>query len=238
VAIRGGRVKNENGTCVPENLSVVVPALNAAATLAATLNALAHGAPAEVIVVDGGSTDATAAIATNHGARVIAAPRGRGGQIAAGVAVARGPWLLLLHADTRLSPAWPLAVAAHIARAPGAAGYFRLVLDSCDPRARRLERLVAWRCRRLALPYGDQALLLHRDLLAAVGGMPALPLMEDVALVRRLGAARLRPLPAEAVTSAAKWQRDGWAWRSARNLLFLGLYLGGVPPRALARLYR
>jgi len=220
------------------DLAVVIPALNAAATLPATLAALAPGAPGAVIVVDGSSTDATVAVAQHLGARTVSAPRGRGGQIAAGVAACGQPWLLLLHADTRLDPRWPVAVAAHIAEGPAAAGYFRFTLDSDDPRARRLERLVAWRCRRLALPYGDQGLLIHRALLAERGGMPDLPLMEDVALVRRLGRVRLRALPANALTSAAKWQRDGWRARSARNLLFLTLYFCGMPPRILARLYR
>ncbi len=78
------------------------------------------------------------------------------------------------------------------------AGYFRFILDSPDPRARQLERAVAWRCRALALPYGDQGLLIHRDLLARVGGVRPLPLMEDVDLVRRLGRSRLTPLAADA----------------------------------------
>ena len=121
--------------------------------------------------------------------------------------------------------------------APDRAGYFRFALDSDDPRARRLERLVAWRCRVLALPYGDQGLLIHRDLLAAVGGIRPLPLMEDVDLVRRLGRRRLVALDAAAITSAAKWQRQGWYRRSLRNLACLALYFAGVPPRLIARLY-
>ena len=117
------------------------------------------------------------------------------------------------------------------------AGFFRFVLDSPDPRARRLERLVAWRCRALGLPYGDQGLLIHRDLLARIGGTRPLPLMEDVDLVRRLGRNRLIALSADAVTSAAKWERDGYLRRSARNLLCLSLWFAGVPPRLIARLY-
>ena len=216
-------------------LSVVIPALNAAATLPATLAALG-ATPAEVLVVDGGSADGTPALARGLGARVIAAPRGRGTQIAAGVAASAGPWLLLLHADTRLGPGWPEAVGAAM-RDPGRAGYFRFALDDAAPAARRLERAVAWRCRVLALPYGDQGLLVHRDLLAAVGGVAPLPLMEDVDLVRRLGRARLAPLPAEALTSAARWQRQGYLRRSARNLACLSLWFLGVPPRIIARVY-
>jgi rSAM/selenodomain-associated transferase 2 len=213
------------------DLSIIIPTLNAAAFLPGTLAALGDGH--QVIVVDGGSTDGTREQAAAAGARVLTAPRGRGNQIAAGIAAAASPWLLLLHADTRLSPGWHKA--AH--DDPAHAGYFRFVLDSGDPRARRLERLVAWRCRVLGLPYGDQGLLIHRDLLRAAGGMKPLPLMEDVDLVRRLGRARLVPLPADAVTSAHKWETQGYLRRSARNLLCLSLWFAGVPPKTIKRIY-
>ena len=216
---------------MPQHLSIIIPTLNAAAVLPETLAALAGGH--QVIVVDGGSTDATRAQAAASGASVLTAPRGRGTQLAAGIAAATHPWLLLLHADTRLSPGWHQAVHTDPARA----GYFRFVLDSADPRARRLERLVAWRCRVLGLPYGDQGLLIHRDLLRAVGGMQPLPLMEDVDLVRRLGRARLVRLAADAVTSAHKWETQGYLRRSARNLLCLSLWFAGVPPKQIQRLY-
>jgi rSAM/selenodomain-associated transferase 2 len=216
-------------------LSVVIPALNAETLLAGTLAALGPGP--EVIVVDGGSTDRTADIATAAGARVLTAPRGRGSQIAAGAAAATRPWLLILHADTRPGEGWRSAVAAHMA-SPDRAGYFRFALDSPGARARRLERLVAWRCRVLGLAYGDQGLLVHRDLLRAVGGVTTLPLMEDVDLVRRLGRGRLRLLAADAVTSAARWEREGYLRRSARNLFCLSLWFAGVPPRVIRRLYQ
>jgi rSAM/selenodomain-associated transferase 2 len=211
-------------------LSVVIPTLNTATSLRETIAAV-EGTD-EVVVADGGSSDGTQALAAALGAHVVTAPRGRGAQLAAGIAAARGEWLLLLHADTRLAAGWQAATVA-----PERAGYFRFALDSDDPRARRLERLVAWRCRALALPYGDQGLLIHRDLLRAVGGVRPLPLMEDVDLISRLGRGRLVALDVVAVTSAEKWLRQGWYRRSMRNLCCLALYFAGVPPRTIARLY-
>lgn len=218
------------------DLSVVIPTLNAARCLPATLTALG-GIPREILVVDGGSADDTVVLARRFGCRVVIAARGRGNQLAAGVAEARAPWLLLLHADTRLVPGWAEAVARHMAECPDKAGYFRFRLDDDSPAARRLERAVAWRCRAFALPYGDQGLLIARTLLGAIGGIRPLPLMDDVDLVRRLGRGRLRALDAEAVTSAERYRRDGYLRRSARNLVLLGLWFAGVPPRLLARIY-
>lgn len=217
-------------------LSAVIPTLNAAAELPSAIASL-DGVPDELIVADGGSDDGTPAIAERLGARVVAAARGRGTQLAAGAAEAHGDWLLLLHADTRLDAGWAETAQRLMRTYIDRAGYFRFRLDAADPRARRLERLVAWRCRIFALPYGDQALLLPRALLDAVGGVRPLPLMEDVDLVRRLGRRRLVALDAAAITSAARWQRDGWYRRSLRNLCCLTLYSVGVPPALIARLY-
>jgi rSAM/selenodomain-associated transferase 2 len=218
------------------NIAVVIPTLNAAGTLPATLACLA-GLP--VVVADGGSTDGTEDVARAAGAQLVRAPRGRGPQLVAGTAAAATPWLLLLHADTRPDPAWRAAAAAFVADPANGvrAAYFRFALDDTSPAARRLERAVAWRCRRLALPYGDQGLLVSRALLDAVGGIRPLPLMEDVDLVRRIGRTRLSALDVPFVTSAEKWRRQGYMRRSARNLACLLLWFAGVPPRLIARLY-
>ncbi|MGE0419969.1 MAG: glycosyltransferase, partial [Acetobacteraceae bacterium] len=167
-------VKNIIGTytaTIPSHLpvTVVIPALNAERFLSRTIDAV--GPVHEVIVVDGGSRDRTAVLAREAGARIVCAPRGRGTQIAKGVAAARTPWLLILHADTRLQPGWQTEARAHIAAGPERAACFRFVLDSSKPQARRLERMVAWRSSVLRLPYGDQGLLIHVDLLRRVGGV-------------------------------------------------------------------
>lgn len=219
-------------------LTAIVPTLNASAGLAATLEALAGQVDA-IILADGGSTDATRAIAEAAGARVIDAPRGRGSQIAAGVAAATSPWLLVIHADTRPGTGWRAAAAAFMADPAnaGRAAHFRFALDDAAPQARRLERAVAWRCRVFGLPYGDQGLLVRRDTLAGVGGFRPIPIMEDVDLARRLGRARLVALEADFVTSAARWRAEGWLARSARNLSCLALWFLGLPPARIARLY-
>ena len=96
---------------------------------------------------------------------------------------------------------------------------------------------MAWRCRVLALPYGDQGLLIARAFYESLGGYRPLPLMEDVDLIRRIGRSRLRMLDATATTSAARYRRDGWTLRPLRNLLCLSLHFAGVPPKALLRFY-
>ena len=217
-------------------LTIVIPALNAGATLGPCLAAL-DGVD-EIVVVDGGSIDDSAGLARRAGARVIAAPRGRGEQLRAGGDVAHGDWLLFLHADTRLSAGWREAVAAHVANAPERAGYCGLRLDDNAWQARVIERGVALRVRLLGLPYGDQGLLISRRLYDEVGRFRPLALMEDVDLARRIGRRRLRSLGATALTSADRWRRDGWLRRSARNLACLALYAMGVAPARLACFYR
>jgi hypothetical protein len=144
-----------------------------------------------------------------------------------------------LHADCRLEPGWESAVGAFLAAPQPArrAGYFDLALDDPTPAARRLARIVAWRCRVLALPYGDQGLLIARSLYDAVGGFAPLPLMEDVDLVRRLGRRRLARIGACSIASARRYRHDGYFRRSLRNLFCLSLYFAGVPPARLVRLY-
>ena len=222
-------------------LSVVIPTLNAADQLGDTLAALASGRDLirEITLADGGSGDATAGFAREWGIQVVRAPRGRGLQLAAGAAASQGRWLCFLHADSRLQPGWAEAARRFIVDPANVerAGYFRYCLYDAAPAARRLERIVAWRSRRLGLPYGDQGLLISRRLYDRLGGFPALPLMEDVAWVRRVGRQRLVALDAASLTSAARYRREGYIRRPLRNLFCLACYLLGVPPRLIRRFY-
>lgn len=222
-------------------ISVVIPTLNSEAHLPAALRALfdaaIDGLVSEVIVSDGSSTDLTRDIAEAAGAVLIAGERSRGQQLRRGAAAARKPWLLFLHADTVLAPGWEVAAKTLIASGGETAGVFRFRLDDRGFWPWLLERLVALRCALFRLPYGDQGLLISRALYNAVGGFAALPLMEDVDLVRRLGRRRIVMLNATAVTSADRFRREGYLRRSARNLCCLFLYFGGVPAERLARLY-
>jgi rSAM/selenodomain-associated transferase 2 len=227
-------------------ISVVIPTFNSEgslpATLASLVSAAVEGLVREVIIVDGGSRDGTATIADQTGARLIAGERGRGKQLAAGADAARFPWLLFLHADTALEPGWERQVVQFVMRIDSgegrqAAAAFRFALNDQGLRPRLLERLVAMRCTVLALPYGDQGLLLPKRLYQALGGYRPLPLMEDVDLVRRLGRRRIFLLRARALTSAERFKRDGYLRRSGRNLLCLTLYLLRVPIPVIQRLY-
>jgi rSAM/selenodomain-associated transferase 2 len=226
-------------------LSVIIPTLNAEAALgramAALVPAAVDGVVREVIVVDGNSTDQTAAIAESAGATVVASSSGRGQQLAAGADRARFPWLLFLHADTVLEPGWEREAVRFMEgveqRAQPLAAAFRFALDDHGVRPRILERLVAWRCALFRIPYGDQGLLLPRPLYDEIGGYRALPLMEDVDIVWRLGRGRMRLLHARAVTSAERYRREGYLRRSTRNLLCLALYSLRVPTRVIGRLY-
>ena len=232
---------------MPAPLSVVIPTLNAGAGLARTLASLgdanAGGLVREVVVSDGGSTDTTLAIADEAGCRVVTGAPGRGGQLARGAEAARGAWLLFLHADTALEPRWARDASALMER--GGAGVFRHAFRGEGARGRAWPMTVSaganLRTRMFRLPYGDQGLLIAKAHYARVGGYEAVPLFEDVGLVRRIvaegGRGALTVMRARAVTSPERYDRDGYARRVWRNQLLVAAYLRGVPPARLAARY-
>jgi rSAM/selenodomain-associated transferase 2 len=224
-------------------ISVVIPTFNAARRLPAAAGALTpgllQGLVRELIIVDGGSTDDTTALAEGLGARLLAAPKGRARQLIAGAAVARAAWLLFLHADTVLAENWTHAVRAHIdaVGADARAGAFRLAFDEDSAGARMVLFFARARAALFKLPYGDQGLLISRALYDDLGGYRDIALMEDVDLVRRIGPKRLSILPATAVTCAEKYRRDGYLRRSLRNAGLAAAFLAGADPAKLAQRY-
>lgn len=234
-------------------ISVIIPTLNSQETLTGTFTSLisptVSGLVREVIVSDGGSVDETTAIAEAAGASVISGAKGRGGQLMRGAALAKGDWLLFLHSDTALEPGWDTEVGNIIEGAaaggpmrgipPGGkfAAAFAFRLADLSWQARLLERIVALRCGVLRLPYGDQGLLISRAFYEELGGYGDLALMEDVDLVRRIGRRRMVMLRSAAVTSAARYHKDGFFLRIMKNSFILTLWLCRVPTPVLVKLY-
>lgn len=240
VAVRGARYAR----AMPAPLSVVIPTLQAEAGLARTLAGLARanegGLLQEVVVSDGGSTDATCAIADEAGCHVVTGPPGRGGQLARGADAARGAWLLFLHADTVLEEGWTEEASAFIRRDAGA-GAFRHAFAGAGLAGRAVSAGANLRTRLFRMPFGDQGLLVSKVRYARSGGYDDLALFEDWALVRRLvndgGRRAVRPMRARAYTSPERYVREGYARRVWRNQRLVAGYLAGVPPARLAAIY-
>ena len=169
---------------------------------------------------------------------MISGAPSRGGQLRRGCDAARGEWLLVLHADTVLDPGWAEEANRFIETSgPSRAAVFRFALDDRSAAAARLEAMVAWRCRAMALPYGDQGLLISRQLYDALGGYEPIPLFEDVHIIRRIGRDRLTLLDTRAVTFATRYRQSGYFRRPMRNLFCLALYHVGIPSHLIARIY-
>ncbi len=222
-------------------ISVIIPVLDAEAGLPATLGALGEGLEAglirELVLSDGGSRDRTRDIAESAGAIWTEGAPGRGAQIARGVAAAGGDWLLILHADTVLETGWTAAVQAHLTQASGKAAHGDLAFAAKGLAPRLVAGWANLRSRLLGLPYGDQGLLIEAALLEELGGYPELPLMEDVAMARKLRG-RLRRGGFTALTSARRYETEGWLRRGSKNLALLLRYFCGADPHDLARAYR
>ncbi|MFZ9147856.1 TIGR04283 family arsenosugar biosynthesis glycosyltransferase [Vulcanococcus sp.] len=221
-------------------LAVVIPARSESTRLPLLLADLA-GAPAawslELTVVDGGSRDGTARIARLAGARLIASEPSRGRQLALGIAATTAPWLLLLHADARLQPGWSAALERAMAQ-PEAAWAFDLQVEGTGLGLRLLEQAVRLRSQLRQLPYGDQGLLLPRSLLERAGGMPEIPLMEDLLLIQRLQPlAAIRRLGCPLRVHGRRWQRHGVLGTAWRNAALRRAWRQGLSAEQLAQRY-
>lgn len=224
----------------PPEISIVIPVLDEATTIAARLKALAplRAAGAEVVLVDGGSQDGTLALAARSVDAAISASRGRARQMNAGAAASRGAILLFLHADTTLPPDALSQVRAALSRKPRLWGRFDVRILGVHPLLPMVAALMNRRSRLTGVATGDQAIFVRRDAFQRVGGFPEIPLMEDIALSKALK--RLSPplcLSAQVSTSGRRWDRNGF-WRTVFLMWRLRLsYFLGADPADLARAY-
>jgi len=219
-------------------LSIIIPTLDEALSIGATLDAVAREAPgAEVIVVDGGSRDATAEIARGRGVKVVSAGRGRGRQMYDGAVNARGRVLWFLHADTLPSAGCAGAMEEALSDPSVVAGNFDVYFDGGRPAARFLTWLYP-RLRKLGLCYGDSGIFVRREAYERVGGFRDFPIFEDLDLVRRLRrVGRVAHLGARVTTSSRRFEGRSFALTFARWSLLQALYWLGVSPHTLARMY-
>ena len=222
-------------------ITVVIPVLNDTAALTSLLPTLSGDLSLEIIVVNGSeaSDPALDVLRERHsGVRWMRSAPGRGAQMNHGARHARGRWLVFLHSDTRLGVSW-VDVLRRLDEQPRiVGGSFRFALDSPARWARWIEWGVRIRVRLFDLAYGDQALFVRRTVFEELGGYRELPLMEDVDFIRRLRRrGQLEHADVPALTSARRWEQDGWFRRTLDNALLVALFLAGYSPERLARHY-
>ena len=225
-------------------ISVVIAARNEAPRLPLLLADLASSPQliTEVLVVDGGSRDATATAARLAGARLLSSPPARGGQLVLGAEQAQGRWLWFLHADARLPRTWAARLSAVVAQAPShrlEAWCFDLQVDLPGPGYRLLELAVALRSQLGQRPYGDQGLLIERASYGRCGGLRPLPLMEDLEFAERFCAmgGRFRSLNLPLRVDGRRWRRLGLVRTALANAALRRAWRRGVPLEHLARRY-
>jgi len=221
-------------------ISIIVPVLNEAQGISESLAALAplRARGHELIVVDGGSSDGTAALARGAADRVVSAPRGRASQMNAGAALARGEVLVFLHADTRLPENAGARILQGLAASGRAWGRFDVRIEGASAFLPVIAFFMNLRSRATGIATGDQAIFVRRDAFERAGRFPSLELMEDIALSRSLKrVSRPLCLADKAVTSGRRWERHG----VLRTVFLMGwlrlAFFLGAAPASLARFY-
>ncbi|MGO9569654.1 MAG: TIGR04283 family arsenosugar biosynthesis glycosyltransferase [Desulfomonilaceae bacterium] len=230
--------ESERHDATPAIISVIIPTLNEAHILAATLETVRETENVEIIVADGGSSDETIEVAGACNVRSLQVSACRAAQMNTGAKAACGGILLFLHADTRLPGNWASQVRSELEKPRVAGGAFSLKLDEDACWSEIIERLANIRSRRLHMPYGDQAIFIRAHLFHEMGGFAQLPIMEDFEFMRRLRKrGRISIVPEPVVTSARRWRESGVWWTTAVNQAVIIGYFLGVSPHLLARLY-
>lgn len=221
-------------------VSVIIPALNEESTVTSCIKSAKRLDPLEIILVDGGSADNTAKIAEQEGVTVIRSPKGRGIQMNRGASIAKGEVLLFLHADTLMPKtvlSFPLeTLNGHIG------GFFKLKFDDNSLSTRLVELFANFRAKLLSLPYGDQAIFMKKDIFKKLGGFKEYRFLEDIDMalrIRKYG--KLKYIPLEVVASSRRLKKGyllSPIFVSLRNVVIALLFMLGVGPTRLARLYK
>ena len=220
-------------------ISVIVVALNEAAILSTTLQSIHRDKSIELILVDGGSSDATIHIAKKHGAKVISAPKGRGIQLNQGAGASTGDILLFLHADTIVCPDFANLIRNTIADERCAAGAFSLQIDNPHFSFTIISYLANMRSRLFSMPYGDQGIFISRALFSKSGGFPEVPIMEDFIFVKNAQKfGKIVILPEKALTSPRRWHNIGIIRTTIINQIIVFGYKCGVKLTTLAMWYQ
>lgn len=223
---------------VNKQISIIIPTLNEAGNIKATL-ASTQSRDVEVIVVDGGSQDDTVEITKSFGVKVILSSPGRAVQMNAGARAASGEILLFLHADTRLPAQFDVMVRTALQQPKTVAGAFALRIDASLWSLRLVEWGVNWRSRILQMPYGDQAIFLTKEVFHQIGNFPELPIMEDFELMRRLKSlGKITLIPVPVITSARRWLQKGVFQTTLMNQIIIIAYLLSVNPKRIVNWYR
>jgi len=223
---------------VSTKISILIPTYNEAARIQDTLRHCAEVAEAEIIVVDGGSTDGTRKLARESGVQVLVSSRGRGRQLNLAASQARGDILLFLHADTYLPPDFPAHVVSALKNPHAVGGAFRLKIRGDSISLRLIELGVNIRSQIFRRPYGDQAIFLKAEVFKQLNGFREIPIMEDLDLVRRLSKiGRIVVVAAYATTSARRWNQLGPFKTTLINQVAIVAYSLGIPPARIASFY-
>lgn len=228
-------------------ISVIIPTLNdeevLLGTLASLVSAAAEGAVRDVIVVDGGSADQTEAVADAAGCTFVRSSGSRGDRLAEGARLAKGPWLLFLVPGAEPEEGWFREARQFVERTErqggtgGRAAAFRFALDHFGTAARLSEMAVRMRGMLIGQPLGEQGLLIHRSFYDRIGGFRALPALDGIDLLRRIGIRRLVRLRSCLLVRPQAHARGTELGRGARRAVSLGLLALRVPARLVARLH-
>ncbi|MHC5756978.1 TIGR04283 family arsenosugar biosynthesis glycosyltransferase [Nostoc sp.] len=220
-------------------ISIIIPAINEAGNIKKAIATTRANLNIEVIVVDGGSSDDTVAIAQSLNVKVISSSPGRAVQMNAGAVAASGEILLFLHADTRLPTGFDEMIRTALQQPGTVAGAFKLRIDASRLSLRWVEWGVNVRSHFYQMPYGDQAIFLTKEIFQQIGGFSELPIMEDFELMRRLKRiGRLVIIPTPVVTSARRWLQKGVLKTTLLNQIVIIAYLLGVSPERICSWYR